>query len=190
MSVSSSNIPQREPVLRIGIILPIDKLKKVTISFADSALYQIETEKQLNPPSEVPDRLDVSVNDVDMIIRKTVDVFDEHGITIHDVPAGRGFHWEKTIDVTAPGNVYITNQKDYLQVTNEVPLEQYLACVAVSEMSARCPSAFLEAQITAARSWLLANRGENHPGLQIDVCNDDCCQRYQGMKRPSTYNQG
>ena len=121
MSVSSSNLPQREPVLRIGIILPIDKLKKVTISFADSALYQIETEKQLNPPSETPDRLDVSVNDVDMIIRKTVDVFDEHGITIHDVPAGRGFHWEKTIDVTAPGNVYITNQKDYLQVTNEVP---------------------------------------------------------------------
>ena len=181
MSVSSSNMPQREPVLRIGIILPIDKLKKVTISFTDSALYEIETEKQLNPSSETPDRLDVSVNDVDMIIRKTVDVFDEHGITIHDVPAGRGFHWEKTIDVTAPGNVYITNQKDYLQVTNEVPLEQYLACVAVSEMSARCPSAFLEAQIMAARSWLLANRGKNHPDLQIDVCNDDCCQRYQGI---------
>ncbi len=111
MSVSSSNMPQREPVLRIGIILPIDKLKKVTISFTDSALYEIETEKQLNPSSEAPDTLDVSVNDVDMIIRKTVDVFDEHGITIHDVPAGRGFHWEKTIDVTAPGNVYITKMK-------------------------------------------------------------------------------
>ena len=48
-------------------------------------------------------------------------------------------------------------------------------------MNPDCPSALLEAQTIAARSWLLANRKVNHAELNIDVCNDDCCQRYQGV---------
>lgn len=63
---------------------------------------------------------------------------------------------------------------------NKLPLEHYLACVATSEMSAKCPNALIQAQTITARSWLLANVEQKHEKLEMDVCNDDCCQRYQG----------
>ncbi|SVA25935.1 uncharacterized protein METZ01_LOCUS78789, partial [marine metagenome] len=45
------------------------------------------------------------------------------GITIHNVPAGRGFHWGKNIDVSFPGNIKITSKNGHLMVINNVPLE-------------------------------------------------------------------
>jgi SpoIID/LytB domain protein len=183
MSKFANKLPQSEPTLQIGIILPGDHRKKMTISFTNPSLYEIVSEKQLNPTCKTPNTLDVSVNGGDMVIRKSVNGFDEQGITIHDVPAGRGFHWEITIDVTLPGNVKITNHDGYLLIINEVPLEQYIACVAVSEMSSACPTALLEAQTITARSWILAAAEKKHADLGIDVCNDDCCQRYQGISQ-------
>ena len=53
-------------------------------------------------------------------------------------------------------------------------------CVATSEMGAKCPHSLLEAQTIVARSWMLANVEQKHIDLGMDVCNDDCCQRYQG----------
>ena len=49
-------------------------------------------------------------------------------------------------------------------------------------MSKSCPSSFLESQTIAARSWVLASAENKHEDLNVDVCNDDCCQRYQGVK--------
>ena len=80
-----------------------------------------------------------------------------------------------------PGKIIIQNHNGYLFIINELLLEEYLPYVATSEMNPDCPPALLEAQTIAARSWLLANRKANHPELNIDVCNDDCCQRYQGI---------
>jgi SpoIID/LytB domain protein len=48
-------------------------------------------------------------------------------------------------------------------------------------MSALCPEEFLKAQFIVARSWLLANIERKHVHLGFDICNDDCCQRYQGI---------
>ena len=81
--------PNKDPILNIGIILPVDKRKKVTISFSDAALYEIETEKLLISSCKTPDTVDILIEDGDMIIKKTVEAIDEHDITIHDVPAGR-----------------------------------------------------------------------------------------------------
>ena len=49
-------------------------------------------------------------------------------------------------------------------------------------MSGECPQALLESQTVAARSWLLAAVEQKHADLGIDSCNDDCCQRYQGIE--------
>ena len=54
-------------------------------------------------------------------------------------------------------------------------------CVATSEMSSNCPEALLESQTIAARSWILAAEEKKHKNLNLDACNDDCCQRYQGI---------
>ena len=54
-------------------------------------------------------------------------------------------------------------------------------CVSTSEMSPKCPPDLLKSQTIAARSWLLAACEQKHKDLNIDACNDDCCQRYQGI---------
>jgi hypothetical protein len=96
------------------------------------------------------------------------------------VRAGRAFHWEKHIEVELSHAVEVSLYGTTLLVINELPLEYYLACVATSEMSAECPAAFLQAQSIVARSWMLANIEQKHRHLGFDVCNDDCCQRFQG----------
>ena len=181
MNSSSNNFPQSETLFRIGIILPIDKQKEIELSFSDPNCYIIESENKHFLFSEAAGSFVSSIKDGNFTIKKTSSDFEEHGITVHHVPAGRGFHWKKLINVTLPGNIEIRKSGDSLIVINIISLEQYLACVAVSEMNAKCPSSFLEAQMITARSWVLANRGKKHPKLTIDVCNDDCCQRYQGI---------
>ena len=90
-----------------------------------------------------------------------------------------------TLATADPLNIFalddIKNLTGSILLINQLPLEQYIKYVATSEMSAECPPALLEAQTVAARSWLLSNRGVNHIYSQFDVCNDDCCQRYQGI---------
>lgn len=171
---------QSEPVLRIGIILPIDRRKEITVSFTNPSQYKIDSKSPINLTSS---KLKFSVDDGGVKIIKTNAKFDGYGITVHNVPAGRGFHWEKTIDVSLPGNVEISNHDGYLLLSNTVPLEQYLACVAVSEMSGACPPALLESQTITARSWVLAAAENKHSDLNLDACNDDCCQRYQGLSQ-------
>ncbi|MEA1882669.1 MAG: SpoIID/LytB domain-containing protein, partial [Candidatus Marinimicrobia bacterium] len=100
---------------------------------------------------------------------------------IDGIPSGRGFHWEKNISASYWGVLEFTVSDGKMMAVNELPLEHYLKCVATSEMSAQCPSEFLKAQTIVARSWLLANIEQKHRHLGFDICNDDCCQRYQGM---------
>ena len=71
--------------------------------------------------------------------------------------AGRGFHWQKQIDISIKGSIKIRNVDGYLFLINEIGMENYLMSVATSEMSGECPEALLEAQTIAARSWLMAS---------------------------------
>ena len=100
---------------------------------------------------------------------------------IKEVVAGRGFHWEKVVDVKYWGSLEFTIAENNIMVINKLKLEDYLKCVATSEMSQHCPKEFLISQTIVARSWLLASSEQKHKSLGFDVCNDDCCQRYQGM---------
>ena len=109
----------------------------------------------------------------------------DSGYNINPVTAGRGFHWQKQIDISIRGSIKIRNVDGYLFLINEIGMENYLMSVATSEMSGECPEALLEAQTIAARSWLMASEEQKHKDLGIDACNDDCCQRYQGIKNIS-----
>lgn len=180
----------RDHKLKVGIILPKDNIGETRVQFSDPSLYEIETAEKVDPSCKTPESLDITVEMGAVFIKRLDEVLDDQSITLKGVPAGRGFHWQKSIDVSLPGSLVIKVVEDSLIVINEVPLEHYLACVAVSEMSAECPSAFLEAQMIAARSWVLANRNKKHPELEIDVCNDDCCQRYQGISGLSDHALG
>ena len=131
---------------------------------------------------------------------------------LHDMTVGVDFHWQHDEDLSFVGSLCVEAREIGLDAVNEVGLEAYLLSVISSEMSARCPTALLEAHAVISRSWLLAQleaRGaapvppsdaalepEQRDGaLHItrwydredhawfDVCADDHCQRYQGVTR-------
>ncbi|MBL7012985.1 MAG: SpoIID/LytB domain-containing protein [Candidatus Marinimicrobia bacterium] len=164
-------IPTKEPNVSIGLVLPEDQQKSVTIKSSDS-----KSEHQILVQN---DTLLLDGNPLPRIHfnRSTSDSY----FTIHPIRAGRGFHWEKHISIQVLGSINISIKDGALFVINQIPVEQYLMCVATSEMSGDCPPALLESQTIAARSWLLAADEQKHAHLELDACNDDCCQRYQGM---------
>ena len=177
-------------MLRVGITLPEDGRKRSVVTLSDPDSVQIEFDGM---PIEATGRL-FTVSAAGQGLTVEVDghhcegrmlrlQYDDPGnfYTLDPVIAGRGFHWAKDISVKLPHILEITVVDGSIMAVNELPLETYLACVATSEMSSACPPSYLEAQTLVARSWMLANVEQKHVRLGFDVCNDDCCQRYQGF---------
>jgi SpoIID/LytB domain protein len=130
--------------------------------------------------------------------------------TVPDIKIGIDFHWQQSQQQTFCGDILLSTAKNSsLNLINIVPLEEYLASVISSEMSAEAPLEFLKAQAVIARSWLVAmlakkktvkplpelkSKNEivvwkdvnDHEGF--DVCADDHCQRYQGITRIASAN--
>ena len=192
--LQQGQIPNTEPTIRVGILLPQDNLRTMTLSLSDPAAFKVSTDRGLLTFTQITQEMIINIKrqslelsclpdhpiqiiDISPILNNSKDTY----FTVEDVPAGRGFHWEKSIETTFAGEAQIFIKDGALVLVNEIPLEAYLKCVATSEMSAACPLALIEAQTIVARSWLLANVEQKHAYLGFDVCNDDCCQRYQGI---------
>jgi peptidoglycan hydrolase-like amidase len=130
--------------------------------------------------------------------------------TLDDVKIGIRFHWERTETQTFQGNLkLVPDENETVTVVNEVSLEDYLASVISSEMSAKAPAELLRAHAITSRSWLVAmlerKQATQHLGrcpprtasrpdefvrwydredhALFDVCADDHCQRYQGITK-------
>lgn len=107
----------------------------------------------------------------------------EHSFVLHNVRIGIGFHWDQTEDQEFAGELEIVHNDDGTETAvNIIDLESYIASVICSEMSGSAPLELLKAQAVIARSWVLRNIG--HTGhVGYDVCADDHCQRYNGLRR-------
>ncbi|NUN69713.1 MAG: SpoIID/LytB domain-containing protein [Bacteroidetes bacterium] len=129
--------------------------------------------------------------------------------TLHDVLFGINFHWERKEHQTFTGALRLVARKDGITAINDVPVEEYLASVISSEMSAGAPMELLKAHAITSRSWLVAmlemKRKFSTLGIPsqrtsrteteliryydredhdiFDVCADDHCQRYQGITK-------
>ena len=182
-----NSIPKEEPKISVGLVLPEDKQSELSIEIysSDHILYLDKIEQdtkqtdliiQLGPNG-------ILVNDEPFKDLHIKNRSREHSdfIYLKSIKAGRGFHWQKSISIKILGDLHISSLESYLFVVNKVYLEDYLMCVATSEMSGNCPLALLEAQTIVARSWILAAAEKKHKDLDLDACNDDCCQRYQGI---------
>tara|TARA_S200000501_G_scaffold379008_1_gene446220 strand:- start:16872 stop:18179 length:1308 start_codon:yes stop_codon:yes gene_type:complete len=182
------NIPHSEPVISAGIILPEDNQKKISFKLSDPKAFSIQTDALKNVSCEHEYIIKVKNGNIFFNVTHSSKIRfipknynqDEY-ILVDSVPAGRGFHWSKNISVKLQGELIVKTVDNSLFIINKLPIENYIMCVATSEMSPECPSALLESQTIAARSWLLAADEQKHKDLKIDVCNDDCCQRYQGI---------
>jgi SpoIID/LytB domain protein len=78
-------------------------------------------------------------------------------LTLADVTIGIRFHWERRQEQTFQGDLLLLGHPDgTLTAVNRLPLEDYLASVVSSEMSAAAPLEMLKAHAIASRSWLMA----------------------------------
>lgn len=128
--------------------------------------------------------------------------------TLRGVTIGLDFHWQRQEDQQFSGALVLrVAATGRLLVINEVGVEDYLASVIASEMSATAHPELLKAHAIISRSWLLAQLApwkvqrvkpaasqtlnehelirwydkEDH--TQFDICADDHCQRYQGRAK-------
>ena len=190
-------IPTSEPNIRVGIILPEDRARNITIEIPKTPNYFLVNEKhekyELSPKDIIyvethqkKCKLSINGKAIDaqslwkIVPNDDIIMDNKVGLKIKDVVSGRSFHWKKNIDVFLSGEIEIKLIDNNLVLINELPIEEYLMCVATSEMGRECPRELIESQTIAARSWMLANVEQKHVPLGFDVCNDDCCQRYQG----------
>ena len=124
---------------------------------------------------------------------------------LDDMTIGIGFHWERRERQAFLGGLRILTRNGGLTVINDVSIEDYVASVISSEMSALCPLELLKAHAVISRSWLwypkvnpptpgssdvCVRRGDEilrwygrEAHRDFDVCADDHCQRYQGITK-------
>jgi peptidoglycan hydrolase-like amidase len=184
----------QEPRIRIGVILPDDRQDHCDIQIPEEP-YLLEAGDQrltlTGGKLQIATcehgvcvlRDDARIASASLVrVQPVVSVPLERGrgARLFGLVAGRGFHWQKTIDPTFTGALEFTGHGGRLLAVNELALEPYLAGVIAAEMSGECPLEFLRSQCLVARSWVLAHTEDKHSELGIDRCNDDCCQRYQG----------
>ena len=136
---------------------------------------------------------------------------NEASFTLLNVPIGINFHWERKLNQTFHGALYLKVHEDSILAINHIPAEVYLESVISSEMSANASLELLKAHAVVSRSWLfrmMMQRRNNAQGegnfftfqrkedefirwygreehTLFDVCADDHCQRYQGIPQIS-----
>ncbi|RIL07080.1 MAG: hypothetical protein DCC75_10325, partial [Proteobacteria bacterium] len=183
------------PTIKVGLVLPEDnrsvlKLRaleavsvcggagKLPISLAPQSEVEVAVvggEVELNAGGQkLRDR------EIRLSPEKQHRLTPQSGIEVHDVIAGRKFHWRKEVALSFPGTLLITAENRHLVAVNEVSFEDYVTCVISSEMGPGCPKEFLMAQAVAARCWAWVFLRNKHRHPLFSVCNDDDCQRYQG----------
>ena len=129
---------------------------------------------------------------------------DDCTFDLCDVTIGIDFHWERNETQRFKGSLEVLKQADGgLTAVNILDIEDYLQSVISSEMSATSHIELLKAHAVISRSWALCKiqrslkgsafachesegkricwyGSEPHEGF--DVCADDHCQRYQGLR--------
>ena len=97
--LTPNEIPRKEPIVRIGIILPTDSIKTLQCSFSDPQCYEIETSAKILPSCKNIKKLNIEVCDNNIVIPQLLlkdksikiipSVPDENPfVNINEVPAG------------------------------------------------------------------------------------------------------
>ncbi|MFB3897351.1 MAG: SpoIID/LytB domain-containing protein [bacterium] len=191
---------KQEPTVRVGIIEHAPEAY-----FTISSPVQLVPEKgdkiQITPTGNPPkaDKFHVALLGSEFQIQNIangelyrypgkcvrVEPINQEGsiITVHDVTIGIQFHWQRKEDQDFKGIIeFSRDTENKITVIDELPVEEYLQSVISSEMSGTSPLSLLRAHTIIARSWLLA-QVKSPPHVGFDICADDHCQRYQGIKR-------
>ncbi len=106
-------------------------------------------------------------------------------IKIKSIVVGRGFHWERKEDLVFLGDFDIYAWGKDVRAVNIIEMEDYISSVIGSEMHPDAPLEALKAQAVAARTNLIRTAQSHHPSEPFDICSEDHCQVYLGLKKVS-----
>ena len=191
-------IPGAEPVVRVGVVLPGDGKSRIDFELPDESYAVSAGPGEPSQPLPASRQMSVEASGGRLMLqgqsfaRSGFDTLrltpaapiarkrPGRGVVIRGVIAGRRFHWRQAMTQTLSDTLEFRAQGPHVVLINELPLEDYIVGVVTAEMSGACPLEYMKAQSVVARSWLLAAVPPAHPGQPFAVCNDDCCQRYQG----------
>lgn len=108
--------------------------------------------------------------------------------TLNNVTIGIQFHWQRQEQQTFHGALKFIIEKEQITAVNIISIEEYLKSVISSEMNSNASLEFLKSHAVISRSWAYARIYEFSHHSLYDVCADDHCQRYQGIKRITNNN--
>lgn len=195
-----------EPVVRVGI------LKADTINFVLFGEYTVD-----GAPVTGSHTATLGENNTVLWNGRQYDTLEFKATSpdctfeLKDVVIGVNFHWERKENQRFTGDLTFLYENG-LTAVDIVPVEDYLASVISSEMSATASLELLKAHAVISRSWLLAQiekhdridaSGQKYSAclhtegelvkwydredhVRYHVCADDHCQRYQGITRQTT----
>ncbi len=192
-----------EPVVNVGI------LSKPAIEFILNGSYQIEGQPVEGEQTVCFEKESIlwNGNYYKQLIFNPAD--GSCSFTLNGVTIGVNFHWERQEEQTFKGTLRLITENGCITAINTVGVEEYLASVISSEMSATASTELLKSHAVISRSWLLAQIRKDKPQtvkpvstlrtnkelirwydredhMLFDVCADDHCQRYQGITRAYT----
>ena len=125
MLVQNEN-PDKEPIVSIGIILPVDNVKEINIevpgTFSDDYFVHI-WDKKIHLPGGtklafalVHDQIRTEINGQPQNLAKVINVYPSQykkklspkaGLKVKNIISGRDFHWKKNIDVHLPDKISV-----------------------------------------------------------------------------------
>ena len=204
-------LPREEPLISVGILTEskivfefYGEFRAAGLKDSFSGVYTAELVNDNIICRNLKSRIQVP----DEILFEPADPLSE-SFVIRDVVIGLKFHWERKEKLRFNYSLKIIKDGNKLIAINTIPLEQYLASVISSEMSAKCSLEMLKAQAVVARSWIISQmekskeikksdarynsevdlKGEiikwydREDHKLFDVCADDHCQRFQGVTK-------
>ena len=126
-----------EPMVRVGVILDVDAHEEVRLTVPNGG-WRIGTigsvGTALNVGASIAvrlvgDALDAGEHGKAGALRIWREMPEELapgvGVLVRDVVAGRGFHWQKNIDQTLPGEIELSAGRQGVVLVNVLPLEAY-----------------------------------------------------------------
>lgn len=196
----------REPIIKVALLQNYNEAR-INLNGRFRLPDGRQITGRLNIQTEKRQVLLIDSTGIETARQKEILLLTQNGatFTLFDVKIGIDFHWQRSQQQTFCGDIILSaSSTGTFNFINAIALEEYLASVISSEMSADAPLEFLKAQAITARSWLVAmlakkkttrsnpaSKAENeiavwqdvndHEGF--DVCADDHCQRYQGITR-------
>lgn len=198
-------LPESEPEIQVGIL----SCEEVSFTLNENYLFEDQTlcgeqtvtckEGELLWNGKTYSRIDLNPE-------------GEGCFTLPEVMIGIQFHWQKKEKQTFKGGITLLPHDGQVVLINRVKTETYLSSVICSEMNSASPFEFLKASAIISRSWILSQKlhkkqTETSDGVcgytthkeiirwyeqsehqLFDVCADDHCQRYQGIRRITSNN--